>query len=266
MKKIDPSITISICGSGKLFAEGIGQAWNREVINECAELADFISIHHYENPSNYASGPAAFQKFLSETGEIIRHSKNPKLKIFVSEWNAQTTDWRGGLYCGGLLSEFEKNSDLIRIATPALWLRHVSAPQWDNAFINFNHSGWFAGGNYLVMKLWRKYYLPNRLEITGSADSLSVVATKSADGQRLIFKVVNPSGKSRPLVINIESGFSAGRAQMEIIAPGQLMATNSLAQTDRIKPTLSKVKVVKNQISVIMPAVSAGVIELKQNK
>lgn len=266
MKKIDPSITISICGSGKLFAEGIGQAWNREVINECAELADFISIHHYENPSNYASGPAAFQKFLSETGEIIRQSKNPKLKIFVSEWNAQTTDWRGGLYCGGLLNEFEKNSDLIHMATPALWLRHVSAPQWDNAFINFNHCGWFAGGNYLVMKLWRKYYAPNRLETTGSADSLNVVATKSADGQRLILKVVNPSGKSRPLMINIEKGFKAGSAQMEIIAPGQLMSTNSLDQTDRIKPAVSKVKVVKNKISVIMPAVSAGVIELKHNK
>jgi hypothetical protein len=66
------------------------------------------------------------------------------LPFYNSEWNAQSTDWRTGLYAGGLLNAYERQGKKFTLGGPALFLRHLSAGAWDNAFINFDHTGWFA--------------------------------------------------------------------------------------------------------------------------
>jgi alpha-N-arabinofuranosidase len=262
MKKVDPSVKIAVCGSGGLGSEGRGLAYNRTVIEKCADLADYISIHHYENPDNYANGPMLFEAFWRNNQKIIRGSKNPKLKIFVSEWNAQAVDWRSGLYCGGLLNEFEKASDLVTMATPALWLRHVSAPQWDNAFINFDHRTWFAGANYLVMKLWRDHYAEERIEMIGLSDSLNVVATRSADVKKLFIKIVNPCGQSVPVELNILNGLRANSATMQMIAPGDIRAINTIDNPNRLKISTLKVELKDGIIRSDVPSHSAGIITI----
>jgi alpha-N-arabinofuranosidase len=262
MKKIDPAMKIAVCGSGGLGLEGRGLAYNRTVIEKCADLADYISLHHYENPDNYAKGPKLFEAFWRENEKLIRKSKNPQLKLFISEWNAQSVDWRSGLYCGGLLNEFEKASELVEMATPALWLRHISAPQWDNAFINFNHRTWFAGANYLVMKLWRNHFASERIQITGKSDSLNVVATRSADVKKLFIKIVNPSSQSVPVEFTILEGLHAGSAEMQLIAPGTIHAINTIDDPNVLKVNSISVQEKDGIFRTIMPSHSVGVVTI----
>ena len=103
MKKAYPSIQVAVCGSA-----GYDIAWNKFMIDHCAEVIDYLSLHHYENPNGYADGPRNYEEAFQKTGELIRQSKNPKLKLYVSEWSVQTLDWRTGLYAGGLLNSFER--------------------------------------------------------------------------------------------------------------------------------------------------------------
>ena len=85
---------------------------------------------------------------------MIKKSANPKITVYVSEWNwRNTTDWRTGLYAGGILNTFEKYGENIKMAGPALMAREYTAHDWDNAFINFDAKTWYAGPNYVVMKL-----------------------------------------------------------------------------------------------------------------
>jgi alpha-N-arabinofuranosidase len=98
MKKVDPSIKLLACGSGGMGRRNSnGMPYNRTVIERCAAVLDYISIHHYENPDRFAEGPRNYEEFFRELGEIKKSSNNPALKIFVSKWNAQSTDWRTGL-------------------------------------------------------------------------------------------------------------------------------------------------------------------------
>src|SRR5205823_9413225 len=127
----------------------------------------YLSIHHYEDPDRFAEGPGVLERFIRETGKLIADSKNPGVKIYDSEWNAQSTDWRTGLYAGGILNVFERCGDLVEIGAPALLLRHVSAREWDNALINFDQCTWFPAPNYVVMKLWRDHYAPERIAVHG---------------------------------------------------------------------------------------------------
>lgn len=261
MKKVDPSIKIAVCGSG-----GFRMEWNREVIKGTADLMDYLSIHHYENPNKFAEGPRNYERFIRQTGEIIAESANPDVKIYCSEWNAQTTDWRTGLYAGGLLNGFERCSDIFEIGGPALFLRHVSATAWDNAFINFDNRGWFGAPNYVVMKLWREHYAPNRIAMAGTrrgGEPLNAVATSSKNGKTVYFKAVNPEEQSVRVELTVAKGFKILSAKMDLVAPGSLSARNTLEQPNAVRPVGGKVERDAQKIKFTLPRWSVAVVTIE---
>ncbi|MEN6575811.1 MAG: family 16 glycoside hydrolase [Phycisphaerales bacterium] len=258
MKKADPSIKLAACGSGGMGRnDRSGMPYNRTIIERCAGVLDYLSIHHYEDPGQFAEGPRRYEAFFREIGELIAKSANPNLRIYVSEWNAQSTDWRTGLYCGGLLNAFERCGDILEIGGPALFLRHVSATAWDNAFINFDQSSWFPAPNYVVMKLWRDHYAPERIAVAGEAGPLNVSATcRPADGV-VIVKVVNPSQEKVAVELAVPASASA---TAQVVAPGSLSARNTLAEPNHVKPEKLATRVDGGKVLAEIPALSAGVI------
>jgi len=258
MRKKDPSITLLACGSG-----GFNQGWNRAVIEQSGGHFDYISIHHYENPNNYANGPGRYESFFRELKRTIDAGPNPKMKVYCSEWNAQSTDWRTGLYCGGLLNGFERCGEFFEIGGPALFLRHVSASAWDNAFINFDHHRWFPAPNYVVMKLWRDHYAPHRVAVEGDAGGLNVVATRSADGKTVFLKAVNPARRAVAVSLTIAGAAEGTRAGFELIAPGSTKARNDLDTPRAVAPAKGRTSRQKGVIRFEMPPLSAGVITVR---
>jgi alpha-N-arabinofuranosidase len=265
MKKVDPSIKLLACGSGGMGRNNRnGMPYNRTVIERCADVLDYISIHHYENPDRFATGPRSYEAFFHELGGIIKASKNPDLKIYVSEWNAQSTDWRTGLYCGGLLNGFERCSDVLTMAGPALFLRHTSANSWDNAFINFDNRTWFPAPNYVVMKLWHDSYAPLRLQFTGETSPINVVVTKTKNGKTLYCKAVNPTRDPIDVVLDVKAGFKIRKAAMQLVTADSLRARNTLEEPNRIRPVPANVKTERESVRFAMPAYSAAVVSLSR--
>jgi alpha-L-arabinofuranosidase len=263
MKQADATIKLAACGSAGYGLDGNGLPWNRAIIDRCAALIDYLSIHHYENPDSYAEGPSRYEEFFRKTGDLIRLSKNPNLKIDVSEWNAQSTDWRTGLYAGGLLNAFERCGDVLEIGGPALFLRHVSATAWDNAFVNFDHRTWFPAPNYVVMKLWREHHVPSRIELNGDPDPLNVVAGKAADGT-VVVKAVNPSQQSVSVELSLPAGFAVGGTELTLVAPGELRARNTLENPAAVTPTEGHVDASGQTLRYTLPAWSAAVLRIKE--
>ena len=258
MRRAWPSIKLAACGSG-----GFDLKWNRRVIEECADLIDYISIHHYESPDRFAEGPYNYERFIRQTGDMIAKSKNPKLTIYCSEWNAQSTDWRTGLYAGGVLNGFERCGDIFEIGGPALFLRHVSATAWDNAFINFDQSSWFPAPNYVVMKLWREHYAPHRIAIEPETKALNVVATKAQDGRTLYVKCVNPGKAPAQVSLSLTGKRIPTRAAMQLVAPGSLEARNTLDRPGTVRVEPATVHVEEGAMKFTLPALSAGVVTIE---
>jgi alpha-N-arabinofuranosidase len=259
MKKADATIRIIACGSGQLGTRwGEGDA---AVINGAAQLVDYLSIHHYENPDRFADGPSAAAKFWKSLEEEIARSRNPKMKLFVSEWNAQSTDWRTGLYAGGLLNAMERDA-AVGMASPALWLQHVSAPAWDNALINFDQRSWFPAPNYVVTKLFRDHFAPDLLEITGNPGDLNATATRSADGDKIYVKIVNPTGQEIPVQIDLRGDFPLLAANAQVVAPGSLSARNTMDQPTAVQASPANVERTGMTARLRLPAWSVAVVTL----
>jgi len=251
-------IKIIACGSS-----GYDTSWNEDIIDGCAEKIDYISVHYYEG-DDYASRPFDYEDYLINLGNYIADSDNPDMKIDNSEWNFQTTDWRTGLFAGGILNVYERTSDFFEIGGPALFLRHQSASGWDNAFINFDHTGWFPAPNYVVMKLWHDNYAPYRINMTGNTGSLNAVATLSDDGSEIYFKVVNPTAEEIPVKLIISEDFDTASASMQLVAPGSLYARNTLEDPNVVQPQEVFVSLNGQIVRFTMPELSAAVVKVSK--
>ncbi len=273
MKKIDSNITVIACGSWC----GDKDQWDREILNGAGDKFSYLSTHRYDNPNGYAVNPYENQRFFETRGAMIRESGNTNVRMFDSEWNAQSTDWRTGLHAGGILNCFERVGDVLHIASPALFLRHTSADGWDNAFINFDHTGWFPAPNYVVMKLWYDNYAPNRVVLKSSSPIMNGqnplvngVATCSEDGKTVIFKVVNNQMEAAQGVLKLD-GVNVKSACAQVVTPeladgeevkAKLQKRNTLAEPNAIAPKTLETSVDGNAVKFNLPALSAAVIKI----
>ena len=277
MKAIDPNIKIIACGS----FTGDKMKWDADVITGAGKNFDYLSIHRYDDPNGFAFNPWDNQKFYEAHRDVVANSENPNIKLFSSEWNAQSTDWRTGLHAGGYLNCVERVADVMEIAAPALFLRHKSATGWDNAFINFDNSRWYPAPNYVVMKLWRDSYAPCLLNITsdapelsGSTPSVNATATKTEDGKTLYFKAVNTLPKDVEYKLGFDDGVSLSDATIKATcvspslsdgetADAKLRKRNTLEEPDAIAPFEVPATIDDGTVCVNAPSYSAIVVKIE---
>ena len=260
MRRADPSIVLLACGGADADL-GRFHRWDPRLIEACADLFDVLSIRHYERPDRFADGPARDERWYSDLRDLIARSRNPALKLYVSEWNAQSTDWRTGLYAGSIARE--RRGDVVTLAAPALFLRHVSARAWDNALINFDAAGWFPAPNYVVMKLWWDHFAPEQVALEDAAEPLNAVATRAGDN-RVILKVVNPVAE--PFVVEVRPTAGQWRdAALTLVATGSLRARNTLSEPTAVAPRAADIRLVDGAARFERPPHAAAVAVLRRH-
>ena len=167
MRAVDPSLKLIACGSS-----GPGMPtyleWDREVLEQCYEYVDALSLHRYlgnndetggTDSSKFVAMNLSMERQISETlavCDLVRgHKRSPK-KLWLSfdEWNvwyrARAGDATNGhgqeaphlleevynledaLLVGGILNSLMRNADRIKIACLAQ-LVNVIAPIATNA-------------------------------------------------------------------------------------------------------------------------------------
>ena len=249
MRKIDPTIKIIACGG---FQEDM------DFIERSGHYFDYLSLHHYEQPNGYASGPKRLGEMYDRYAKKIAESPNPNIKLFISEWNLNSQDWRTGLFAGGFLNECEQR-EIVAMGAAALFIRRTDAPDWNNAFINFDYKDVYAAPNYQVTDLWYDHFSPYLLDNEGDTGELSVVTTMSENGKSVIVKVVNPTDK--PYRLTIAGGWKDAKiGQYEYFAPGDLMIGNTMDNKDAIALMHKSVEASDNAYILDVEPYSAGVL------
>ena len=255
MREIDPTIKIIACGG---FQE------DEQFLMRSANYFDYLSLHHYEQQNGYASGPQNLARQYDRYAEMIARCPNPNVKLFISEWNLNSQDWRTGLFAGGFLNVCEER-DVVAMGAAALFIRRTDAPDWNNAFINFDYKDVYVAPNYQVTKLWHDHFSRYRLDHSGDAGDLNVVTTMSENGHDVIIKVVNPTDKPYTLTFNGKWD-AAVKAGYEYYAPGDLMTGNTMDNKDAVALKKQTFDVTPASGTLAIPAYSAGVITVARGR
>jgi len=244
----------------KIYACTFWEQGDPRLLELCGQYIDYISYHFYEDPNKYATAPGFYEGLWKRYADIIARSPNPRVRVAVTEWNAQSTDWRTGLFAGGYLNVMERSADVVRVATPALFLRRVDAPAWDNAFINHDHTSWFPAPNYVVMKLYRDHFQPLRVACQ-SPESLNVTATRSPDGRHVVVKIVNADRRAQTADLVVDAPFRVRGVRAQRVA-ARLDDRNTLQDRNRIAPTAVTVQKAGDRITLDLPPLSVTVVEM----
>lgn len=167
MHAVDPSLKLIACGSSGPFMPTYLE-WDREVLEQCYEYVDALSLHRYvgnteeetgKDSSKYMAMNLSMEKQIKETLAVCDlvqgHKRSPK-KLWLSfdEWNvwyrARTGDATTGhgkenphlleeiynledaLLVGGILNTLIRNADRVKLACLAQ-LINVIAPIMTNA-------------------------------------------------------------------------------------------------------------------------------------
>ena len=255
MRKIDPSIKIIACGG---FRE------DEQFIQRSGNYFDYLSLHHYEQQGGYATGPARLAQLYDRYAQMIADGPNPNIKLFISEWNLNSIDWRTGLFAGGFLNMCEAR-DMVAMGAAALFIRRTDAPDWNNAFINFDYKDLFKAPNCQVTELWYDHFSKYRLAYNGDTGNLSVSTTMSENGANVIVKVVNPTDD--PATLRIKGDWiNVSGAEFEYYAPGSLTVANSMENKHAVALKKTTAKIEGNDVLLSVPALSAGVLTISVAK
>ena len=252
MREVDPTIKIIACGGFRGQDEGL--------IKRSGNYFDYLSLHHYEQQRGYATGPKRLGQQYDQYAEMIAESPNPNIRLFISEWNLQSINWRTGLFAGGFLNECEAR-DVVAMGAAALFIRRTDSPDWNNAFINFDYKDVFVAPNYQVTELWYDHFSRYRLDYEGDVKELSVMTTMSEDGRDVIVKVVNSTETPYRLTVNGDwKGIAS--TEYEYYAPGSLDAANSMDKKDAVALKMFTPSFTEENVVLEVAPLSAGVLTI----
>ena len=167
MRYVDPSLQLIACGSSGPFMPTYLE-WDREVLEQCYDYVDGLSLHRYftNSPQDTGGDSAKFlamnlsmERQIEETiavCDLVRGHKRSSKKLWLSfdEWNVwyrarsgdatnghrqeaphlleEVYNLEDGLLVGGLINSLLRHSDRVRVACLAQ-LINVIAPIMTNA-------------------------------------------------------------------------------------------------------------------------------------
>ena len=290
MRGIDPSIRLVASGSSNYGADWIG--WNRTVLQTLRNTVDYIALHTYinnrDNDFERYLGTAALnvERYISTTAALIREVQtgpSPRpIYIAYDEWNVwyrtgnrekleEVYNVEDALAMGVFFNAFLRHADVVRMANLAQMV-NVIAPIVTNERGLLLQSIYFPIVEFgrqrgrTSLDVWvsaPRYRVPNRPQ---ELPYLDVSATYDPAAREVDVNVLNRS-RDRDLTTTIESASgpwesSAGIWQMN---DRDLKATNTFADPQRVRPTVSSVTLegAPAALRYTFPAHSLTILKMK---
>jgi alpha-N-arabinofuranosidase len=278
VKAFGKGIETIVCGSSN-DAMPTYPDWERQVLEECYDNVDYISLHKYFG--NQSRDTLNFFGKIEETGryieaiggaiDFVKAKRRSKKDIYIcfDEWNVwyhrreedgrnwRSWDWpeapelleedynlEDALFVGGLLNEFIRRSDRVRIACIAQ-LVNVIAPiraerggkAWATSiYYPYQFASLYGRGTALRIAVDAPTY---DCSVARDVSYLDVAGVLARDGKTVTLFILNRH-LSDPMDLSVDlTGFGKASLAEHFVIGGQgedVRIANTSQQPDRIKP------------------------------
>jgi alpha-N-arabinofuranosidase len=275
MRYVDSSLKLIACGSSGPFMPTYLE-WDREVLEQCYDYVDGLSLHRYFDNAETTGGDTAkflamnlsMERQIAETiavCDLVRgHKRSPK-KLWLSfdEWNVWYRERRGdavdghkteaphlleeiynledALLVGGLLNSLIRNSDRVKLACLAQ-LINVIAP------IMTNPDGLFRQTTYYPYSWALQFARGAALNLLMESSTYDVKgfdqvphvdvagSINSADGSISLFLLNRDLAKSHDVELVWEDQAPTRVLATSLLTGDDLKAVNSFQAPQRVAP------------------------------
>lgn len=275
MHAVDPSLKLIACGSSGPFMPTYLE-WDREVLEQCYEYVDALSLHRYigntqeetgNDSAKFVAMNLSMEKQIAETlavCDMVRgHKRSPK-KLWLSfdEWNVwyrardaeamngheheaphlleEVYNLEDALLVGGIVNTLMRNTDRIKIACLAQ-LVNVIAPIATNEKGLLRQTIFYP---YSWALQWARDTVLDALVESptydvagmGQVPYLDVAGTLSPDGRIALFILNRDLVKSHAVEIHWQDLAPAKLLNSTILTGNDLKAFNTFESPKRVAP------------------------------
>ena len=218
-----------------------------------AWFMDKVNRHRYDKYDR--KGPKVF------AGEYACHGKGKK-------WN----HFNASLMEAAFMTGFERNADVVHMATYAPLFAHVKGWQWRPDMIWYDNLRMFKSCSYYVQQLYGHYKGTNVLSLTmngrnvcGDDDQNGLFASAVCDKNNgsIYIKVANVSEKAQPVKLNLKGLKNATSAKVITLTSSDPVAENTLDNPEKITPKESNVTLSGTTIDAEVAPKSFNVFVIK---
>ena len=207
--------------------------------------ADLVDEHYYRSPQWFMENVSRYDSYDRKgprvfAGEYACHvDGNPVSPTGKNVFEAALAE-------AAIMTGFERNADLVHMATYAPLFSHVEGWQWRPDLIWMDNLTTVRTPNYYVQQLYGQNAGTNVLTLTedkqpvaGQQDGLCATAAYDATTKQYILKVVNTADHAQEIEVTFKGIKSLATGRVTTLHADDPRAENSIGHKDRVVPKTS---------------------------
>ncbi len=224
--------------------------------------ADLVDEHYYRDQDWFMKNVTRYDNYDRKGPKVFAGEYACHVKEEPADFPTAKNVFEAALCEAAIMTGFERNADIVHMATYAPLFAHVEGWQWRPDLIWMDNLTTVRTPNYYVQQLYGKNpgthvlsLLEGKKPVTGQ-DGLCASAVYDKNTNGYIVKITNTSSESKGVEITFKGIKNLGKGTVTTLHADRMDAANTIEHKNNVVPQTGDVQTEGNVLKAIIPAKS----------
>ena len=224
--------------------------------------ADLVDEHYYRDQDWFMKNVTRYDNYDRKGPKVFAGEYACHVKEDPADFPTAKNVFEAALCEAAIMTGFERNADIVHMATYAPLFAHVEGWQWRPDLIWMDNLTTVRTPNYYVQQLYGQNpgthvlsLLEGKKPVTGQ-DGLCASAVYDKNTNGYIVKITNTSAEPKGVDITFKGIKSLGKGTVTTLHADRMDAANTIEHKNNVVPHTGDVQTEGNVLKAIIPAKS----------
>ena len=222
--------------------------------------ADLVDEHYYRDQDWFMNNVTRYDNYDRKGPKVFAGEYACHVKEDPADFPTAKNVFEAALAEAAIMTGFERNADIVHMATYAPLFAHVEGWQWRPDLIWMDNLTTVRTPNYYVQQLYGQNpgthvlsLLEGKKPVTGQ-DGLCASAVYDKNTNGYIVKMTNTSAEPKEVVITFKGIKNLGNGKVTTLHADRMDAANTIEKKNNVVPKTADVQADGNVLRVTIPA------------
>ena len=222
--------------------------------------ADLVDEHYYRDQDWFMNNVTRYDNYDRKGPKVFAGEYACHVKEDPADFPTAKNVFEAALAEAAIMTGFERNADIVHMATYAPLFAHVEGWQWRPDLIWMDNLTTVRTPNYYVQQLYGQNpgthvlsLLEGKKPVTGQ-DGLCASAVYDKNTNGYIVKMTNTSTEPKEVVITFKGVKSLGNGKVTTLHADRMDAANTIEKKNNVVPKTADVQADGNVLRITIPA------------
>ena len=222
--------------------------------------ADLVDEHYYRDQDWFMNNVTRYDNYDRKGPKVFAGEYACHVKEDPADYPTAKNVFEAALAEAAIMTGFERNADIVHMATYAPLFAHVEGWQWRPDLIWMDNLTTVRTPNYYVQQLYGQNpgthvlsLLEGKKPVTGQ-DGLCASAVYDKNTNGYIVKMTNTSTAPKEVVITFKGVKSLGNGKVTTLHADRMDAANTIEKKNNVVPKTADVQADGNVLRTTIPA------------